>query len=212
MNGPELYRSALGKVQASESWKQRTRAAMEAAAAGEERPRLTVAKSPRRAWKVALVAACLVLAAIPVLRYGPMLGLDVLGSVGGAVANDQAAPEMAMAAGGTEPAEAASPRLYSSQEAPAAVDGQLADVTEDKAENPPVALEGLPGPGEAADAVLTRVGEDETSVYYLAGGLEGVTAVYADGSTEPLADALEAGRVTLADLEALGVELIVEPR
>ena len=62
------------------------------------------------------------------------------------------------------------------------------------------------------DTVLTRVGEDEESVYYLTGSLDGVTALYEDGSSEPLADALESGRVTLADLQRLGVPLTAEPK
>lgn len=207
MTGPELYRSAMGKVRAGEDWKQRARAAMEAASSAPAAPRLRVAGNPRRGWKVALAAAaCLVLAAIPLVKYGPMLGLDGFGAMGGAAApNEAAAPETAMVSDEALAQESpAEPRLYSGQEAPAA--GATAEA------GPVTAIEGLPAGEEPVDAVLTRVGEDETSVYYLAGGLEGVTAVYADGSREPLAEALEAGRVTLADLEALGVELIAEPK
>lgn len=195
----DVYRSAMNKVAATDGWKARTRAAMEAAA---ETPRLRVAASPRRAWKgVLAAAACLVLVGIPVLRYG----LGGLGMSGGAAAPNMAAYDSA--AGAAEPrAMAAAPDEEAGEEAEKA---QLAS----QAAAPAVtALEGLPGEGEATDAMLTRVGEDETSVYYLAGSLEGAVAVYADGSTEPLADALEAGRVTLADLQRLGAPLTAEPK
>lgn len=196
MSRPEdTYRSAMNKVTATEDWKARTRAAM----ASAQTPRLQVAKRPRRAWKGVLAAACLLLVAIPVLRYG----LGGLGMSGGAAEPNLAAYDEA--AGSAEPrAMAMAPQEASvTENSPAAADS---------AARPVSAIEGLPAGGAAADAVLTRVGEDETSVYYLAGGLEGVTAVYEDGSTEPLADALESGRVTLADLQRLGVPLTAEPK
>lgn len=210
MSRPEdAYRSALNKVTASEDWKARTRAAMEAASSPAA-PRLRVVKSPRRAWKgVLAAAACLILIAIPVVKYGPMLGLDGFGASGGAAAPNTAAAYDA-AGEGAEP-RAAAPQVMAMapDEASAAEKSQ---VTADATTSPVAAIEGLPAEGEPVDAVLTRVGEDEESVYYLTGSLEGVTALYEDGSREPLADALESGRVTLADLQRLGVPLAAEPK
>ena len=197
MNRPEdAYRSAMNKVTAPEGWKARTRAAM--AAAGS--PRLRVVRTSRRVAGGLLAAACLVLVAIPVLRYG----LGGLGMTGGATAPNLAAYD----AGAAEPRAMA---MAPDEEAGQATEESMLAAPQSTA--PAVtALEGLPEEGVAMDAVLARVGEDETSVYYLPGGLEGITAVYEDGSTEPLADALAAGRVTLADLQRLGAPLTAEPK
>ena len=199
MNRPEdAYRSAMNKVTAPEGWKARTRAAM--AAAGS--PRLRVVRTSRRVAGGLLAAACLVLVAIPVLRYG----LADIGSVGGATA-----PNMAAYDAGAGAAEPRAMAMAPDEEAGQATEESMLAAPQSTA--PAVtALEGLPEEGVAMDAVLARVGEDETSVYYLPGGLEGITAVYEDGSTEPLADALAAGRVTLADLQRLGAPLTAEPK
>lgn len=208
MSRPEdAYRSALNKVTASEDWKARTRAAMEAASSPAA-PRLRVVKNPRRAWKgVLAAAACLLLIAIPVVKYGPMFGFDGFGVSGGAAAPNMAAYD---AAGeGAEP-RAAAPQAMAmapNEESTA----EKSQVTADAVTTPAVsAIEGLPEEGEPVDAVLTQVGEDEEYVYYLTGTLDGVTALYEDGSSEPLADALESGRVTLADLQRLDVPLTAE--
>lgn len=211
MSRPEdAYRSALNKVTASDDWKARTRAAMEAASSPAA-PRLQVVKNPRRAWKgVLAAAACLILIAIPVVKYGPMLGLDGFGASGGAAAPNMAAAYDA-AGEGAEPRAAAPQAMAMAPDEESAA--EKSQVTADTVTVPAVtAIEGLPEEGEPVDTVLTRVGEDEESVYYLTGSLEGVTALYEDGSSEPLADALESGRVTLADLQRLGVPLTAEPK
>ena len=211
MSRPEdAYRSALNKVTASDDWKARTRAAMEAASSPAA-PRLQVVKNPRRAWKgVLAAAACLILIAIPVVKYGPMLGLDGFGASGGAAAPNMAAAYDA-AGEGAEPRAAAPQAMAMAPDEESAA--EKSQVTADTVTAPAVtAIEGLPEEGEPVDTVLTQVGEDEESVYYLTGSLEGVTALYEDGSSEPLADALESGRVTLADLQRLGVPLTAEPK
>ena len=211
MSRPEdAYRSALNKVTASDDWKARTRAAMEAASSPAA-PRLQVVKNPRRAWKgVLAAAACLILIAIPVVKYGPTLGLDGFGASGGAAAPNMAAAYDA-AGEGAEPRAAAPQAMAMAPDEESAA--EKSQVTADTVTAPAVtAIEGLPEEGEPVDTVPTRVGEDEESVYYLTGSLEGVTALYEDGSSEPLADALESGRVTLADLQRLGVPLTAEPK
>ena len=212
MSRPEdAYRSALNKVTASEDWKARTRAAMEAASSPAA-PRLRVVKSPRRAWKgVLAAAACLILIAIPVMKYGPMLGFEGFGMSGGAAAPNTAAAYDAAGEGESAEPRAAAPQVMAMAPSEASA-AEKSQVTADAITSPLAAIEGLPAEGEPVDAVLTRVGEDEESVYYLTGSLEGVTALYEDGSSEPLADALESGRVTLADLQRLGVPLTAEPK
>ena len=181
------------------------------AASSPAAPRLQVVKNPRRAWKgVLAAAACLILIAIPVVKYGPMLGLDGFGASGGAAAPNMAAAYDA-AGEGAEPRAAAPQAMAMAPDEESAA--EKSQVTADTVTAPAVtAIEGLPEEGEPVDTVLTRVGEDEESVYYLTGSLDGVTALYEDGSSEPLADALESGRVTLADLQRLGVPLTAEPK
>ncbi len=212
MSRPEdAYRSALNKVTASEDWKARTRAAMEAASSPAA-PRLRVVKSPRRAWKgVLAAAACLILIAIPVMKYGPMLGFEGFGMSGGAAAPNTAAAYDAAGEGESAEPRAAAPQVMAMAPSEASA-AEKSQVTADAITSPLAAIEGLPAEGEPVDTVLTRVGEDEESVYYLTGSLEGVTALYEDGSREPLADALESGRVTLSDLQRLGVPLTAEPK
>ena len=69
MSRPEdAYRSALNKVTASDDWKARTRAAMEAASSPAA-PRLQVVKNPRRAWKGVLAAAACLMVALFLMMY-----------------------------------------------------------------------------------------------------------------------------------------------